>query len=133
MMLLAPYVPWLSRLLRPLIKRRWNYDGPHALPAYFYFQRRTQGRELRRHVRQGDVLLQKGRRRPAGDIADLFSDAVEHLISVARNAAFDHFQTDQRPLHTLDLSILQRGAADELRLLRLAETVEARFPDIYRI
>src|SRR5271166_1505767 len=129
----TPCPLWLSCFLRTLIKRRRHNLRSHALPAYLYFHRRAQGRELQRHVGQRNVLLEERRGRPAGDVSDFATAAVEHLVSISRDATLNHLQTNQSPRHTFGLRFFQRGAADELRLLHLAEAVEASLPDINRI
>src|SRR5208337_340958 len=88
---------------------------------------------LNRDVGQRNILLQERRKGSAGDVSDLASPSVEHLISVASDAAFSHLQSDQNSLHSGGFRLLERGSAHELDLLHLAKAVKPGFPDVYRI
>ena len=90
----------------------------------------SNARMLRRHISQRNVLLQERRVRTAGDVADFLPALVEDLVAVARDAALDHLQADERALHARGFGFLQRVASDEVALLHLEEAVEPGLPDI---
>src|ERR1019366_1278972 len=121
---------WLSVLFRTLIKRRRDHHCSHALTSDFYFHRGSYGRQLRRHIGQRDVLLQERRRGSASHVSNFAAAGVAHFVSVASNAAFGHLEADQRALDARGFRLVQRGPANELRLLHLTEAVETGLPDI---
>src|SRR6266851_570971 len=123
---------WLS-FLRPLVKRCRHHLRTNALSANQHLERRTYGRKLQGHICQRDILLQEWRGRSASDVSNFLPTAVQHLVLIARDAALRHFQTHERTLDTRCLRLLQSRAPNELRLLHLAEAVEAGFPHIDRI
>src|ERR1700745_2755607 len=66
-----------SVFLRALVKRRRHNLRSHALTANFNFHPRAGRGMCGRHVRQGDALLQKRRRRTAGDVTNFLACLVE--------------------------------------------------------
>src|ERR1700722_9509759 len=123
----------LQIFLRPLIKWRRHDLRSNTLSANLDLQCCAHRGQPRWHVSQCDILLQERSRRPAGDVSNLAAPGIQHLISITRDAAFSHLQTYQGPSHARGLRFLQCTAADELRLLHLAEAVEPSFPHIDRI
>src|SRR5579864_2977481 len=119
-----------SVFLRALVKRCRHNLRSHALTANFNFHARAGLRVRRRHVGQGDVLLQKRRRRTAGDVTNFLARFVEHLIAIAGDAALDHLHSDQCAPQAFGLRSFEGGAADEFGFLHLDEAVETGFPDV---
>src|SRR5215470_9201792 len=113
----------LLGLLRPLIKGSRDHQRTNALPANLDLHLRPNACESRGYVRQRNILLQERSRRPACDVSDFVPGLIEHLIAIARNPAFDHFQANQRALHTRSLRLLECPATDEVVLLHLDEAV----------
>src|ERR1700691_3523168 len=109
-------------LFRTLIKRRRHHSCSYALSANLYLHRSADGREFWWHIRQPNILLQKRRRRSAGNIPNLTPAIIQHFMSVPCDAAFRHFQSDQSPLRSLGL-----------RLLQFAEAIKPGFPHVDRI
>src|SRR5262249_47290207 len=54
----------------------------------------------------------------------------ENFVTVARYAAVDSFQPDQRAPEAGGSELLQRRAAKEIGFVHLAEAVEAGFPNV---
>src|SRR5579864_6711305 len=119
-----------SVFLRALVKRCRHNLRSHALTANFNFHPRAVRGMCGRHVRQGDVLLQKRRRRTAGDVTNFRARFVEHLVAIAGDAALDHLESDQSALQAFGLRSFECGAANEFGFLHLDEAVETGFPDV---
>ena len=58
---------------------------------------------------------------------------IHHLVTVARNAAIDRLQPNQRALDARRLGALQRVPADEFSLFHLQKAVQTGLPDIDRL
>ena len=70
---------------------------------------------------------------PAGDISNLATVRILHLISIPCDSTLGHLEAHQSPFRARSFRFLQRSTADEFRLLHLAEAVQSRFPHIDRI
>src|ERR1039458_4221425 len=129
--------PLLSRLLLfsglllgTLVKRRRNYLALYRLVADFHRHFAADGGVLHGHVGQRDVLLQEWRVRTAGDVADLLTIQIEHLVAVARYASLHRLQPHQRALDTVGFGALQRRAAGEVAFFHLEEALQASLPHV---
>src|SRR5579863_3352909 len=92
--------------LRTLVERRWHHLSFYSLASDLNFHRRSHIPKFWRNVRQRNVLLQKRRWRSAGDISNLFSSVVQNFVTIAGNAALNHFQPDQRSFQARSLRLL---------------------------
>ena len=82
-------------------------------------------------MRERDVLLQKGRRGAGRDSTDLFSVGRKYGVTVARDAAFGHFETDELAFGAAPgMYGFERIAADEVALIELGVAIEARLEDV---
>src|SRR5690348_37510 len=75
------------RPLRAAVKGSWDHLGRNRQATNFDRQGRVDGGEIRRHVSQGNVFLQKRGGGAAGDVADLAAARVQHLVAVAGDTA----------------------------------------------
>src|ERR1700735_287357 len=82
-------------------------------------------------MRQGDVLLQKGRRRAGGYGADFLPVRRKYGVTVPGDAALSHLQTDELAFWAAGSADgLKRVAADEVTLVELGIAVEMGFEDV---
>src|SRR5262249_49270409 len=79
---------------RTFVKRGRHHTCLRTLPAYFYCHRASVFRMCGGHICESDVLLEKWRVRSAGYVPYFVPRVVQHLVSIARNPAFHHLESD---------------------------------------
>src|SRR3954469_9563624 len=122
-----------SHLFRFLVERRGHNFGPHALPANLDQQFRPDFAHFDRHVRKGNVFLEKWRRRAAGHVSGFPALNIQDAVTIASDSTLNHLQTDQGSFNARHSRLFQSFAAYKLRLVHFAEAIESCLPDIYRI
>src|ERR1700761_266371 len=82
-------------------------------------------------MRQGDVLLQKGRRRAGGYGADFLPVRRKYGVTIPGDAALAHLQTNELAFWAAGSADgLKRIAADEVTLVELRVAVKMGFEDV---
>src|ERR1700722_12169880 len=82
-------------------------------------------------MHQGDVLLQKWRRRAGGYGADFLPIRRKYGVTVPGDAALGHLQTDELAFWAAgSANGLKRVAADEVTLVELGIAIEMGFEDV---
>src|SRR5438128_10512461 len=109
--------PAVSSLRSSTVERCLHYRSGNVLAANADPEWRTDLREGRRYVGEGDVLFHRRPVRAARDSAD-DRPILRHLVAVARDTALDD-QTGDLPLRSLGLFCRDDVAAGEL-LVKLA-------------
>ena len=114
--------------LGALVERRGDYFALYDLATNFNAQFSALGGMGERDVGEGDVLLEKGRGRAAGDLADGLAVRVKHLVAVAGDAALNGFKADEDSVEAALFLLHKGGVADELSLFQFDEAIETGLP-----
>src|SRR5262245_54430738 len=72
---------------------------------------------FRRQVCEPDVLLERYRGRPAGNVADL-APMDKHRVVISSDVFSEHLKAYESSLHALLLLLLQRFLANEFRFVK---------------
>jgi len=96
--------------LRSFVKRCRHNLCAHTLPANLDFHHRAWWRELRRHVRQRNILLEERAGDPLVTYPIPRPVPSSTLYPSRRNAALSHFQADQRTAQAFSFRLFQSGA-----------------------
>lgn len=129
----APNHP-IGRKLFLLNERKFHDLGLHQLLADHDGDLRADLGELLLHVTHTNPLFQTGRHRTRSHLADDIALRRGDLVTMTRNTAIDHLETDQFAGQTAGLLLFHQFAVDELLAIdELGQPVQARLDRRSRI
>src|SRR5260221_2454347 len=115
-----------STLFRPLVERQWHDLRVDHPAAHIDLNCAARDRKLDGNVSHANVLFEKGRRTPGGDLTHA-STFDQHDLAITRDAAIGDCKTYQLSLDAFLFLFRQTFAADEIAFIKLANPTEVGF------